>query len=243
VYLVNFLFFPLPQLIERILIFLSVPDWQQKVEGEGFDFYPIGVSFYPLGTLAATMEKMSNLDGSSNLSYTVAYYKKEAEIVLTDVPVAIETEGIEALIVDQTERAGGTVAEYKGKPFITVCSALALNQELDFPPPYTPWKYQSSWWSRQRNRLGYQAYNRITHPVQKVVQLQRQRWNLPKQKTINDAGSLLAQICQQPIEFDFPRIDLPDCFHYTGPLRPDIVSYRGVALTCCWELGTVDIVF
>ena len=167
---------------------------------------------------------MSNLNGSSNLSYTIAYYKKEAEIILTDVPVAIELEGIEAIIVDQTERAGGTVAEYKGKPFITVCSALALNQELDIPPLYTPWRYQPSWWFRQRNRLGYFTYNRITHPVQKVVQLQRQRWNLPSQKTIDDAGSRLAQICQQPIGFDFPRMDLPDCFHYTGPLRENSIN-------------------
>ena len=35
------------------VIFLSVPDWQQKVEREGFDFYPIGVSEYPLGTFSS----------------------------------------------------------------------------------------------------------------------------------------------------------------------------------------------
>lgn len=201
------------------VVFLSVPDWEQKVRAEGFDFYPIGVSEYPSGTLAATMEKMSSLDGSSNLSYSVEYYKKEAEIILKDVPSAIDTEGIEVLIVDQTERAGGTVAEYKGKPFVTVCCALALNQEPDIPPFFTPWNYQSEWWSKQRNRLGYFAYNRITRPIQQAVQLQRQRWGLPAQKTINDTFSQLAQICQQPSLFDFPRSDLTNCFHYTGPLR------------------------
>ncbi|MGH8002426.1 MAG: hypothetical protein ACREPR_24100 [Brasilonema sp.] len=154
------------------IVFLSVLDWEQKVYSEGFDFCPIGVSEYPTGTLAATMQKMSNLDGSSNLSYTVAYYTKEAEIILRDVPSVIDTEGIDVLIVDQTERAGGTVAEYKGKPFVTVCCALALNQEPNIPPPLTSWNYQPSLWSRQRNRLGYLTYNRITRPIHKAVQLQ-----------------------------------------------------------------------
>ncbi|WP_017314909.1 glycosyltransferase [Mastigocladopsis repens] len=201
------------------VIFLSVPDWQQKVQAEGFDFYPVGVAEYPPSTLAVTMEKMSSLNGLSNLSYSIAYYKQEAEIFLRDVPSAIDAEGIDALIVDQTERAGGTVAEYKGKPFVTVCCALALNQEPNIPPFITPWNYQSSWWARQRNRLGYFTYNRITHPIREAVQLQRQRWGLPRQKRIDDASSRLAQICQQPPGFDFPRSALPDCFHYTGPLR------------------------
>ncbi len=33
----------------------------------------------------------------------------------------------------------------------------------------------------------------------------------------NDYYSKLAQICQQPSEFEFPRQDLPNCFYFTGP--------------------------
>jgi zeaxanthin glucosyltransferase len=154
----------------------------------------------------------------------IAYYKKEAEIILRDVPNAIDIEGIDALIVDQTERAGGTVAEYKGKPFFTVCCALALNQEPDIPPHFTSWNYDSSWSSKQRNRLGYLTYNRITHPIQKVVQFQRHRWGLPVHRTINDSFSQLAQICQQLPGFDFPHSKLPNCFHYTGPLREHFIT-------------------
>lgn len=33
----------------------------------------------------------------------------------------------------------------------------------------------------------------------------------------NDPFSKLAQISQQPAEFEFPRSSLPQCFHFTGP--------------------------
>ena len=36
-------------------------------------------------------------------------------------------------------------------------------------------------------------------------------------KKFNDRFSQLAQISQHPIEFEFPRQSLPDCFHFTGP--------------------------
>lgn len=45
----------------------------------------------------------------------------------------------------------------------------------------------------------------------------RQRWNLPAFTHPNDAYSNLAQLCQQPAEFEYPRQHLPACFHFTGP--------------------------
>jgi len=35
----------------------------------------------------------------------------------------------------------------------------------------------------------------------------------------DESFSTLAQICQMPRELDFPRINLPETFHYVGPLR------------------------
>jgi len=36
---------------------------------------------------------------------------------------------------------------------------------------------------------------------------------------MEDFYSPLAQICQLPAEFDFPRKELPQWFHYIGPLK------------------------
>lgn len=87
------------------------------------------------------------------------------------------------------------------------------------PPFFTNWSYNSGSWAHFRNRLGYWALNRQTRPIGKVIVEYRQRWNLPTHTTRNDAYSQLAIISQQPAEFEFPRQDLPDWFHFTGPFH------------------------
>ena len=39
---------------------------------------------------------------------------------------------------------------------------------------------------------------------------------MPPHNSQNNAYSRLAQLCQQPAEFEFPRENLPGCFHFTG---------------------------
>jgi MGT family glycosyltransferase len=45
----------------------------------------------------------------------------------------------------------------------------------------------------------------------------RETWKLPPYKNVSDVFSKLAQISQQPAEFEFPRTALPECFHFIGP--------------------------
>ena len=61
----------------------------------------------------------------------------------------------------------------------------------------------------------------------------RAKWKLPPLHSAEASFSKLAQICQMPREFDFPRAELPACFHYVGPLRralpePILVSLGAV---------------
>jgi zeaxanthin glucosyltransferase len=140
-------------------------------------------------------------------------------MVCRDAPEAIRRAGVDALLVDQMEPAGGAVADYLGIPFITVCNALILSSDAHVPPAFTGWSYSPGWWSRTRNAIGYRASRLIMGPVERVVQEYRARWSLPAYKTPEESFSKLAQISQQPQAFDFPRRNLPDCFHYVGPLR------------------------
>ncbi|GAB1540371.1 hypothetical protein NUACC21_30400 [Scytonema sp. NUACC21] len=201
------------------VVFLLIPDWRSRVEAGGFDFYPIGEAEYPLGSWETLMTNLSNSSSLPNLLYTINTYKKEAEIIFRDVPVAIEREGINALIVDQSEMAGAIVGEYKSLPFVSVCCALAINREPDIPPLLTSWNYKPSWWGRQRNRLGYATLDLLCYPIYQVLHRQQKHWGLPLKKNFDEMVSQLAQISQQIPEFDFPRSQLPKSFHYTGPLR------------------------
>jgi zeaxanthin glucosyltransferase len=124
--------------------------------------------------------------------------------------------------------AGGAVADYLGLPFVTICNALAINRDPIAPPPFTPWTYRETWFARGRNRIGYAVSDWLTRPIMRAVAVYRSKWKLPPLRSADDSFSKLAQICQMPREFDFPRVALPERFHYVGPLRnsaPNVVPF------------------
>jgi MGT family glycosyltransferase len=92
-----------------------------------------------------------------------------------------------------------------------------LNQDPNVPPINTTWSYHPSWWARLRNQAGNELITNIAKPITELITEYRQQWNLPLFRHPNDAYSQLAQLCQQPAEFEFPRQSLPSYFHFTGP--------------------------
>lgn len=202
----------------RVTVF-HMPDLETSVRAEEVDFVPIGASDHPIGSLSRSLDELGRLSGLAALRFTVRAVAMTTEMICRDAPRAIRDAGVDMLLVDQTEPAGGSVAEYLGMPFVTLCNALALNREPNIPPPFSPWKYRESAWARLRNALGYAVSDRILAPVHRVLGDYRRRWKLPAYKSSEDSYSQLAQISQQPPEFDFPRRLLPSCFHYVGPLR------------------------
>nr|MBA2750487.1 glycosyl transferase family 1 [Tatlockia sp.] len=98
----------------------------------------------------------------------------------------------------------------------SVSAALMINEDISVPPFNTPWKYSPAWWAKVRNRIGYRLLRRIGKPIRATIGEYRREWNLPPHYGQNDTYSKLAQLCQQPAEFEFPRENLPGCFHFTG---------------------------
>jgi MGT family glycosyltransferase len=202
----------------RVTVF-NILDVEHKILAEGLEFYPVGKSDHPLGTLPESLQQIGKLSGLKAFRFTLRAIQQTTKMFCRDLPDALQQAGIEALLLDQTEPAGATVAEYLGLPFVTVCCALAINREASIPPIFTAWNYQDTWWGRWRNRLGYYLFDVLTQSVQTSLNQYRQQWHLPKYRSFSDSFSSLAQISQQPAEFDFPRRELPPNFHYSGPFR------------------------
>ena len=196
---------------------LGILDSQPKTLAAGLEFRAIGESEFPQGATKDLFTQLGKLSGFKALQYTLKWLINSAEVYLREAPEAIKTIGIEALLVDQASFAGGTVAEYLEIPFVTVCSAVVLNREFSVPPFNTLWNYNPSWWGTLRNRAGYQILDWVSKPLIKLIQSYRQQWNLSPFNEPNDNYSKLAQISQQPEEFEFPRQHLPKHFHFTGP--------------------------
>ncbi len=200
----------------NVTVIASV-DAQKKVIAGGLGFKPIGEDIFPLGSLKERFAELGKLSGLAALKYTIELFKQTATSVLRDAPEAIKEAGIEALLVDQTSSEGGTVAEFVGIPFVTICSAVVLNRDPDIPPFSTTWNYNPTWKGRLRNKLGYQILNRVVKPRYDVLMEYRQKWNLPLDSSVNSLYSPLAQISHQPAELEYPRKTLPKWFHFTGP--------------------------
>ncbi|MFM7406527.1 MAG: glycosyltransferase [Cuspidothrix sp.] len=196
---------------------VGIPDAQPKAQAAGLEFQVIGEAEYPSGSAAKSIAELGELSGQEAFKYTIKLFAKITTISLKYSPAAIKNAGIEALLIDQAMPEGGTIANTAGLPFITICSAVVLNREPGVPPFVTTWNYSSAWWAKLRNRLGYQLLNRATQPITNLIDKYRQEHNLPAYSHANDRYSPLAQISQQPAELEFPRKNLPEWFHFTGP--------------------------
>jgi zeaxanthin glucosyltransferase len=205
----------------RVTLF-GIADARSKTLAAGLEFWVIGSAEFPPGASAAANTKLGELTGLDAFKQIVTMFRQSTTMLLDEAPQAISAAGVEVLLIDQTSSGGGTVADFLKLPFITVCCAMMLNLEVGIPPFNTTWRYSPAWWAKLRNHLGYRLLARLAQPILKTVADRRQLWNLPPHIHPNDPNSKLAQICQQPPEFEFPRQQLAPSFHFTGPYsRPD----------------------
>lgn len=200
----------------RVTVF-NFLDAKATTLASGLEFQPLGEDEFPAGSMAEGFAHMGKLSGLTALRYTIKLVAQASDILLSQAPAILKKAGVEALLVDQVLREGGTIADFLNIPYITICSALMVNREPNIPLFCTTWQYSPTWKGRLRNQLGYQLLNLLTKPIRETIAESRKEWKLPPYNHPNDAYSKLAQLSQQPAEFEFPRQNLPPHFHFTGP--------------------------
>lgn len=198
---------------------VGVLDAEEAIRAQGLGFEAIGQSDFPLGTVPQAAARLGSLSGLAAGRYGLTDTIRREALICRDAPMALRAIGASAVLVDQAEPAGGSVAELLGLPFITICNALALNREPRVPPGYLPWGYRIDRWGLLRNKAGNALANLLVARLTTLINGYRRAWGLPIGQSDDDFLSPLAQISQQPAGFDFPRQSLPACFHYIGPFR------------------------
>jgi MGT family glycosyltransferase len=138
-------------------------------------------------------------------------------MILRDAPAAIRDEGVDALIVDQIEPAGGTVAEHLGLPYVNVAAALPVNLDVSVPPVTFPWSHRVGPWARLRNWIGNTASELSFSGLVKIINEKRRAWGLAPIDGFNGLNSALTQVAQLPAALELPGRRLPPGFHHTGP--------------------------
>ncbi|MFP4410967.1 glycosyltransferase [Coleofasciculus sp.] len=201
------------------VVFFGVPDTLTKVADLGFTLIEIGASDFPEGSIDPIFKTLGQLTGQAGLKFSISFFQREMQMLFREAPQAIRDATCEVLIVDQVTSPIATVADYLNLPFITVCNAMLVHREPAVPPYFTHWTYKTTLWARLRNRLGNAFVNFISRDLWNDIVAQRQRWKLPPYRQREEAYSPLAQLCQLPQAFDFPRERLPSHFHYIGRLQ------------------------
>src|SRR5262249_42128341 len=119
-------YYPLTALGRRLqsrghdVVYFQVADLERPIRAAGLGFRQIGRDDFPPGSLRARDEELGKLEGVAALRAGLRGIERKSVMLFRDAPAAIRDEGIDALIVDQIEMAGGTVAEYLGLPFVSV---------------------------------------------------------------------------------------------------------------------------
>src|SRR5262249_32598525 len=130
---------------------------------------------------------------------------------------AIRDEGVDSLLIDQIEMAGGTVAEYLGLPFVSVAAALPINTDPSVPPVNFSWPHRVGVAARLRNRVGNATFEWISSGVLRAINRQRRTWGLCLARDFNALYSGLTQVAQLPAALELPGRRLPPHVHHTGP--------------------------
>lgn len=200
------------------VVVFTVADGARRLAGLPLEVVTIGADAFPPGSVDTAYRTLGRLSGLSGLRFSVDFFRREQAMLHDQLPAALRSEGISLLLVDQLSPAGATAAELLGLPFVTIANALPVNREAAVPPYATGWLPSDAPWARWRNQLGNCLLNRLTAPLWRDLQEQRQRWALPRHHRREESHSPLLQLAQMPQAFDFPRRRLPPHFHYVGRL-------------------------
>jgi MGT family glycosyltransferase len=216
-------FYPLTALGRRLqsrgheVVYFQVADLERPIRAAGLEFRQIGRDDFPPGSLRARDEELGRLTGRAALRCGLRGIERKAAMLFRDAPAAIRDEGIDALIVDQIEMAGGTVAEHLGLPFVSAAAALPVNLDPSVPPVTLSWSHRPGVVARLRNWAGNTIYERIFSGVIGTINRQRRVWRLPRLRNFNAMFSGLMQVSQLPAALELPGRRLPPHFHHTGP--------------------------
>jgi zeaxanthin glucosyltransferase len=197
----------------------NILDVESLAKKEGVAFHPLGVKEHPLGSLKEFAKKFSELHGMASMRMGFAIARKEIATLLDEAPDAMRAAGVTAIIVDQGQPAGSTIAERLGVPFITLCNACPADRDPDVPIALLDWGPARSWLGRLRNRAAYRLFDLAATPIRSKINSYRKAWGMKRLRSLYDTFSPLLELAQLTAEFDFPRRSLPPQFHYIGLFR------------------------
>ncbi|MGR4066935.1 glycosyltransferase [Billgrantia sp. C5P2] len=200
--------------------FLQQQEAARWLDSGQVSFHPVGHTSHPPGSLARTLRLAAQPGGPLGLRRLIADMSRTTDMLCRELPRALDELGIDALICDQMEAAGGLVAEASGRAFVSVACALPVNREPGLPLPVMPFAYGES---ERRGRVyagSERTYDMLMGEHRRTVAYHAAAFGLSRREGLHECLSPRAQISQTVAGLELPRRHLPPHFHHVGPLRP-----------------------
>jgi UDP:flavonoid glycosyltransferase YjiC (YdhE family) len=194
------------------------------------------------GLLAKYLLNLAQPSGPIGLPRMIRSTASMTHLLLKALPAALSRLGVDAVIADSVEPAGGLVARHLRLPFVTAVTGLPLLREPSVPPPFLGWAYRPDAVGRNRNNGGYAVSDLLMRPITKTVSAYARLWSLDPDPRHQWSDRL--QIAQCPAGLDFPRKALPPSFRYGAPWRleepAETISLRGDRPLIFCSLGSLQ---
>lgn len=208
-------------LVERghRVTFVHRPDAAAYVKDARIGFHAVGHATHPPGSNAQVLARVANPGSPLGLRRVILDMADSTRMLCRELPGAFEQLGIDCVLADQMEAAGGLVAEHLGLPFVSVACALPVNREPGIPLPVMPFVYEDSDKAFKIVEGSTMVYDWMMGPHHLAIFEEAERLGLAPRSRLHECLSPLAQIAQVVPGFDFPRRALPAHFHHVGPLH------------------------
>jgi MGT family glycosyltransferase len=205
------------------VVFIAVPDVEPMVLAAKLPFVSFCEKEFPVGSVAKAWSPVATMQGEDVLRHSAKHATRElCAAGFEHLPQAIAEAGVDALVIDWTYFYMELVAINSGIPYVHVFNIMHLDPSGATPPALFGWPHENTPEAVARNIEGLVSAFAIIAPAAEAAKAYAEKSGL----TIdwNNRGatmSKLAVIAQTPKEFDYPNIDWPAQFHYTGPFHDD----------------------
>lgn len=195
------------------------PEVRTLLRDARIGFAELGAAQAPPGTLQKVIARAAQPRGPLGLQRVIRDVAACTDLLCREAPAVLRRLGVDAVIADQMEAAGGLVARGLGLPFVSVACALPVNREERLPLPVMHWGWARDERALHLNRHSTRVYDWLMRPHARVIERHAQAFGLRGVTRLEDCLSPLAQLSQTAEAFDFPREEAPPQLHHVGPLR------------------------
>ncbi|MCI8211388.1 zeaxanthin glucosyltransferase [Pseudomonas sp. S25] len=217
------------ELIDRghQVTFFQQGDACRWLTDQRIDFHSLGFDTHPSGSLNAVLRRAASSNNPLRLRPVIRDLCRTTTMLCAELPAALALRGVDVLLCDQMEAAGGLIAEGIGLPYVSLACALPVNRDPHLPLPVMPFAFGTDERSQRIYRGSQRVYDWLMSPLGDVLKGACRRLALPPRGGLHEFLSPYAQISQTVEGFDFPRTYLPGHFHAVGPLRSPAEAKQG----------------